>query len=167
MKFLISRMIKPLGLLLAIVLLSNGCDNATVESEVNKHTAQVQNIDPSDRLYQYITEGLGFDQAEVVGYQDRYVAEGDIVFMKNSFVIPDDFGKSVNSNGSQTPAPHFHNADANSGGRTQQWITSYTQRVDRAIQGVIEVSINSNIPSSGTYNIRPDITAAIAAWNAV
>jgi len=168
MKFLTWRMTKPWGLLPAIMLLlSNGCDNSAVEREVSNHIAHPQSIDPSDRLYQYITEGLGIDQAEVVSYKDRYVAEGDIVFMKNDFVIPDDFGKSVNANADQTPPPHVHDTDASSGGRTKQWITSHTQRVDRAIQGVIEVSINSNIPSSGTYNIRPDITAAIAAWNAV
>lgn len=163
------KMAKSCGLLLVCVLLSSSCGDET-NNELNKDPFRVHQIDASDRLYQYITEGLGFDAASVVDYGTRYVAEGDIVFDKSRFEIPEDFRSTPlpDSDLSYVDAPGVgasHNHASN--GRTKQYISKYTARVSKYTQRNITVSIHSSIPSSGRYNLRPDITAAINSWNSI
>jgi hypothetical protein len=158
---------RSIGLLLVTMLLVNSCDDVANENELsNANKFRVHDIDVSDRLYQFITEGLGFDPSTVIDYGDKYVAEGDIAFDKKNYQIPEDFLIAAD--------PHVHVSDGNApgtrnaaSGRTKQWIGTYLQRVSKYTQRNITVSIHSSIPSSGRYNLYPNITEAIQKWNAI
>jgi hypothetical protein len=158
------KTVKSFGLLLFALLLSYSCSDPSVDVKQNEF--RTHNIDTSDRLHQYITTGLGFDPASVKDYGDMYVADGDVMFNKRYFVIPDDFGKFALSAAPNAYAPGSTKPDG-SAGRTNQTVASYTQRISRSTQRQIQVSINANVPSSGKYNIRPNITEAINKWNSV
>lgn len=162
MKFEKWKMAKAFAFLLVALLVSYSCSDPAIEYELQKHNSQ--EIDISDPLYQFITEGLGISPDDVVDRGDMYVAEGDIMFNKSYFVVPEEFKKSKTSDASFVNPPVMEDrGEAN--GRTQQWIANYTTRVDRSVQRDITVSIHSSVPSSGLYNIRPHITEAIQKWN--
>lgn len=126
-------------LFVTTALFFSGCYE---HEEVGMKNNAAHKIDTSDPLYQYITKDLGFDPKDVKDLGSLYMVEGDMMFRKEGYA-----------------------AQGNSSGRDAQYVA--TSMVTRPNQSDITISVDTNIPTSGSGNWRPQILLAVVNWNSV
>src|SRR5687767_4892241 len=80
------KMTRAFSVLLVTVLVSNSCSDPAIE---RKTEYRAHAIDVSDPLYQHIVNDLGFDPADVFDYGEMYIADGDLMFNKSYYKIPE------------------------------------------------------------------------------